>query len=412
MVLFLALLAGGSKTLSAQTINDTLSSKEKKDPYASVGTITFTIQGGVQNITNYIEKPTTGEKRQIIIDDFGSPLITMILAMRFGTHTEGWENINNGFRYNRSNKGFFTDFEFGIKTYSFGGNSAEYASYPSTFTIKHTGGPNTLPGGYTEQQIILGSQEKVGENFVSLLPWEQVVDGVVVQDPSKYADNDYINFLGIDTTDADVRKILESHGVAATKSTTIFFNSYYHFNLFHEMFSWIGLNLGTFFDSSIGLSLRLNKYVDIADFNRFVSYNNDNYGSVLGIISRNYFNFGKKLRWKVSYMFPVVGFFSNKLKGDQMNSEEHILETSVDFYAMPYIYISVGLQYSYFPFNKYHSDYTIRTAPEGGDAEIIPGVRDIGRGITFVDGVYNYGFVQTRRDAWEIYGAVSFDVNL
>lgn len=387
-------------------------SDSKADKGKRVGTITLTLQGGVQNITNHLENPLTGEKRQIIIDDYSSPYYTMILALRGGTHVEGWEDINNGFRYNRSNRGFFTDVEFGIKTYQLG-NKGNLTNYPQQFTIKHVGGPNTLVDRYgntfTSQTITLGSREEVGDSTVSVHPWQEVVDGVVV-DTGDYTDNDYYNYLGIDTEDDDVRAMLESHGVASTKSMTIFINSYYHFNFFHTLFNYIGINLGSVFDASIGLSLRFNRYVDFTDFNRFVSYNSDNFDSVIGIISRNYINFGRKLRLKLSYMFPVVGFLANKFEAKNINAEEHIAEIAFDYYALPYVYLSAGFIYTYYPFNKNHSDYTIRTTPEGGDAEIIEDVRPTGRGIDFT-GIYNDGFVQPLRTSWEAYIAVSVDVN-
>lgn len=385
-----------------------------KKKFKSVGTVTLTLQGGIQSITNYLRNNDTGEERTIEISDAGSPYSTIILSLRFGTQVEGWEDINNGFRYNRSNRGFFTDFEFGVKTYSFGSSRTDsFASFPTKFTINHTAGPNTLGSNgngidslgneISSQEITLGERVKSGDNTIALFPWEVLdgITGLTSEDPTKYSDNDYYNYLGIDTTDAGVRDILKSHGVAATKSMTIFINSYYHL-----------LSLGSFFDSSMGLSFRLNRYVDFTDLNRFVSYNSDNFDTVIGIIFRNYFNFGKKARLKASYMFPIVGFFTNRLKRDDFNQEEHIAELSIEYYAIPFVYVSLGAQYSYFPYNKRHPYSNIRNAPEGGDAEVIPGVRPVGRGITFIPGQYNYGFSQTRRDSLEIYLSVSFDVNL
>ncbi len=430
VVLFL-----GTAQVAAQPAKDSKNNKDKKidttyrpddadkgmkKEFKRVGTVTFTLQGGVQNITNHLEHSTTGERRDIIIDDFGALYYTVILGLRFGTHAQGWENINNGFRYNRSNKGFFTDFEFGIKTYNFGGKTADYAYYPTQFTIQHAGGPNTLTdrlGNVVDSHVItLAERTKVGDNMVAIFPWQTVVGGQVVDDPSYDPllndKDDLYHIMGINTGDTNVRQMLESHGAAATKSMTIFINSYYHFNFFHWMFGLVGLDLGTVFDSSIGLSFRLNRYVDITDFNRFVSYNNDNFTGNIGVITRNYINFGKKLRTKLSYMFPIVGFFVNRLQMDDLNAEEHIAEIAVEYYAVSYIYLSVGFQYSYYPFNSKSAESVIRTQPEGGDAEVIDGLRPVGRGIVFTDGQYNHGFNQIRRDAWEIYFAVSFDLNL
>lgn len=375
-----------------------------------VGTITFTAQYGVQNITNFLHHPETGEQRQVVIDDYGSGYMTLILSLRFGTHVQGWEDINNGFRYNRSNKGFFTDFEFGIKTYGFGNASEQFATNPLSFTMKHTGGPNTLPGGVDEHTVTLAERKELGDDIKAVFPWQYVDENDEIQTIFLYTEDDSYP-AGFDTTDDSIQKLLESHGPAATKSMTVFINSYYHFNLFHWLFGLVGADLGTVFDSSIGLSLRFNRYVDYTDFNRFVSYNTDNIQPVIGIITRNYINFGKKLRTKLVYMFPVVGFWGNLANRHDINQEEHIAEVAIEYYVMPYIYLSVGAQYSYYPFNDAHPHSKIRNSPEGGDDEISDNLDRV-RGIYFADGEYNHGFYQDRREAWEIYGAVSFDLNL
>lgn len=321
-ILMIAFLFGFSNIAlfaqSPENLDKKQRAKVRND--GNFGTVTLRAAIGFYNFETQYMNPTQGIQRNYSLP-FASPIVNVELAIRMGSDKEGYHSVRGaGFHYYTSNTGLFTDMELGVKTMG-------QDLYPSRYQFSQTGGAGATKG---TMDVDLGADQKVSDTVTN-----------TVFDPTQPgAQKD-----GISLTNR------KRYGVVAASYTSVYFNNYYRLT----PLNWI-LNFGkgfSWFDASLGPSLRVNHYTDYGDPVRFLNNINDNTWATLMLVYRQYIQPIDILRLRMHYYYPLVGQIARLVKNNRVNQDEHILDVGVDFYLIKFVYVTVGYEYRYWNASPY-----------------------------------------------------------
>lgn len=326
------------------------------------GTITVAFSAGLYNFTNKTENPNTNTSRtySLPFDGLYTTMLGFDAAFRLGRDKDKDHDSGTGFHYYRSNKGIFTDFEFGAK-------AQRTENKPSRFDFSESSAAGT-----TNAAVDLGAD-------TTTLP----ASSTAVQNLSK---------AGISS------QLKQAVGTKAAEVTMFYANTYYHLTPLNFILNWG--SAFRWFDSSIGPSLRVWYYRDYSDPVRTANRNDDWTYATFMVVYRQYIQFHSLVRLRTHFYFPALSYFTQLAKSPRFNENEFILNTALEFYAIRLgsvgAIVSVGYEGHWWTANPYSTDRYVRTGFTGD---------------TVTDSVYA-GFEHKTRTSWEAFATVAFEFHL
>lgn len=315
---------------SAEVDDDAFSqelARKQSESRSSIGTVTFRMTYGLYDFESIYGNPATDHER-IYSLNVGWPMIGGELAVRLGKDKKNYHyDPGAGFSYYRSNRGIFTDFEFGIKSLY---NDPQPSSYD--LTIKNNGQTDF------EGTVDLGLDQTYTDDTTGTTVTTSVFDS-----SQEAAQKDGITALA-----------RSRYGAVSAKATLFYLNTYYHLTPLNYI-----LNFGSdflWYDASLGPSLRVAHYGDYGDPARMQALNNDNTRASFALVLRQYIQLHSRFRLRAHYYYPFVGELARLFKAPQFNYDEHILDAGVDIYLIKYIYLSFGYEYHLWQINGSSED--------------------------------------------------------
>ncbi|MCS6984043.1 MAG: hypothetical protein NZM25_02805 [Leptospiraceae bacterium] len=326
----------------------------------TLGSITIRLSYGLYNFETVIRNPATQDERRYSLA-YPWFMIGGEVAVRIGRDETGFHDNNKetGFIYYRSNRGLFTDMEFGFRTFA----QEEDSSQPTVYKYQSTN---------------LGSQ-----TYIVDLGATQEVNGfqIISYDPN--ANN------GAGLKDGITTSMRIRYGGRAARVSMFYFNNYYHLTPLNFL-----LNFGSSFrwyDGSLGVSMRAFYYSDYSDPERMLENRDDNTNATFALVLRQYFQFHPRVRLRSHYYYPFVSHLARSLRNHTFNEEEHVFDTGIDIYVISYIYVSVGYEYHLWRHNPKSPRRLLRYSPVFTARQ---------------------GYENVMRTSGEFYGAVAVDIPL
>lgn len=356
---YLVLLLAGTG-IYAQSEADNLEKKQRyQDSDRTYGTFTMRFSYGLYDYQTNYYNPST-EVQRIYTDTFAHPFIGFEMAFRMGHDKYGFYAPDNpaGFHYYRSNRGIFTDFEIGMKTY--------YDKRPTKYnvTVNCNGADKTSCNGQSSatENVDLAEELYYYDIYGITTYYSQS------QDEGAKLDN-------------ITPKIRKSAGQDASIVNLYYFNNFFHFTPLNYL-----LNFGSsfkWFDASIGPSLRIFHYADYGDYKELHPSENDNSYATIAIVYRQYVKlFSDSLRWRLHYYWPAFSEIARLTDDKTFNEAEQVIDTGIDIYLISYFYITVGYEYHIWNVNSASEDRFNTSRP---------------------------GFEMTERTSGEFYGGIAID---
>ncbi len=282
------------------------------------GTVTLRATGGLYDYNNSYYYSGDESRTRSYSTPIPWPIYGIDIAVRMGRdenlfHAPGRSSgaYKPGFTYYRSNRGIYIDIETGYKWF---GNP------PEVYNVRDSDGTN--------KTVHL---EKWKNEY--LLPSGYVLNGDV--DGIEYADT-------------------EIYGTNASLVFMFYMNNYFHVtpvNLlmnFGEKFRW--------WDTSLGFSMRAATYSDYADPKRLLSNHDDNTIGYYAIVWRQYVQLHDLVRLRLHYYWNFIGTVARVTKEDGYNQEEHVYDTGLDLFVLPYTYVTIGYENHHWIGNPASSD--------------------------------------------------------
>ncbi|MCX7632211.1 MAG: hypothetical protein N2Z22_02625 [Turneriella sp.] len=326
------------------------------------GTITFTMSGGIYNFNTRTVNPAQNITREYSLQSDATSLFGAELAIRIGHDKDKDDDSGVGFHYYRSNRGLFSDLEIGVKT-------QRTEDKPSRFNLRQTQGNNT-------------------QNLALDLGFDYMPDSFSIA--SLIPDVQKLQQAGISP------ELRQAVGAAAFEGTMAYANTYYHLTPLNFI-----LNFGSafrWFDSSLGLSLRVWHYRDYSDPVRTAVANDDWTRATFMLVYRQYIQFHPLVRLRSHFYFPALSFFAEMARSPRFNEKEYILNTALEVYGYRAgdfgVIIGAGYEGHWWYANPYSPDRFVRT------------------GFTLDNGFtdQNYGgFEHRSRTSWELFATIGFE---